>query len=262
MSLVIETDAAGIRVIELNHPSRHNPFNERLENDVKAALGRANDDPGVRGVVVTGRAGKSFSAGGDFNEVKNLTGGEDVDRWIDRVTDLYVAALKVDKPMVAAIDGYAIGIGFQFSMMFDWRIMTDGAEFRMPELKHGIGCSMGAAILEHVFSYNVTQDIIYACEPIGPEKALDYRLVREVVRREDLVPRAIGIATMLADYPVTPFRNTKRGLVKGLMETLHRTAEHSKQVHRASFAAKSSQRHFKNILGEKYNLEMLADLAV
>jgi carboxymethylproline synthase len=260
MSLVNETDVDFIRVIRLDHPSRQNPFNERLENDVKAALGRANDDPSVRGVVVTGQEGKSFSAGGDFNEVKNLTGGDDVDRWIDRVTDLYQAALKVEKPMVAAIDGYAIGIGFQFSLMFDWRIMSDQAEFRMPELKHGIGCSMGAAILEHVFSYNVTQDIIYACESIGPEKALSHRIVREVVSSEALVPRAIEVAKMLADYPTTPFRNTKRGFVKGLMETLNRTAAHSKIVHRASFAAKAPQNHFKNILGEKFNRSEAVEL--
>src|SRR4029078_9600954 len=99
----------------------------------------------VKAVVMTGGVGRSFSAGGDFNEVKNLSGGGDVDRWIDRVTELYVHALRVDKPTVAAIDKYAIGMGFQFALMFDQRVLTEGAEFRMPEARHGIGRSLGAA---------------------------------------------------------------------------------------------------------------------
>jgi carboxymethylproline synthase len=252
MSTVIERDAGGVRVIELNHANRHNPFSERLEDDIKAALARANGDERVKAVVVCGHDGSSFSAGGDFNEVKNFTGGSDTDRWIDRVTDLYASVLRVEKPTVAAIEGYAIGMGFQFAMMFDWRIMSRAAEFQMPELKHGIGCSVGGTILGHVLSYNVMRDIVFACEPIGPEKALSYQLVREVTASENLVPRAIEVANVLASYPTVPFANTKRTIVAGLMTALYDSAAASKSVHRAAFSARSSQRHFKTILGDKY----------
>jgi carboxymethylproline synthase len=252
MSTVIERHVGNIRVIEFDHPNKHNPFSEVHENNIKAAFRRANADPTIKGVVVTGHDGRSFSAGGDFNEVKNLRGGDEVDRWIDRVVDLYASALRVEKPMIAAISGYAIGMGFQLAMMFDWRIMSATAEFRMPELKHGIACTVGATILEEVLGHTTAQEIIYACETIGPEKALEYRLVKEVTAQGLLVARAIEVAQMLAAYPEVPFVNTKRSVTSRMLDCLHRAAVASKTAHRAAFAARSSQAHFKNILGEKY----------
>lgn len=252
MSTVVETNVEHVRIIEFNHPNKHNPFSEAHEENVKAALRRAQDDRDVRAVVVAARDGRSFGAGGDFNEVKSLSGGEDVDRWIDRVIDLYGSVLKVEKPTVAAISGYAIGMGFQFALMFDWRIMSSSAEFRMPELKHGIACTIGAAILGYVFDYVAAQDIIYACESIGAEQALDYRLVKEVTEPDRLLPRAIEVAQMLAAYPQVSFVNTKRSVSSRLLECLEEAAQASKRAHRAAFSARCPQPHFKNILRDKY----------
>jgi carboxymethylproline synthase len=87
MALSNESTDRGVRLIELAHENWHNPFSEALENEVKASLARAQEDAAISAVVVTGGAGRSWSAGGDFNEVQHLSGGDDVDRWIDRVTE-------------------------------------------------------------------------------------------------------------------------------------------------------------------------------
>lgn len=250
MDLIAETKMGGTLLIEMTHPTGANPFGVELEDQIKAALHRAQVDPQVQAVVVTGGVGRSFSTGGDFNEVKNLSGGEDVDRWIDRVTALYVSALHVDKPTVAAIDGFAIGMGFQFALMFDHRVMAEQAEFRMPELRHGIGCSMGAAILSGLVSRNVAREIVFACENIEPPKALAYGIVNEVTPAAELIPRALAAATRLASYPEVAFRSTKRSLVAPLIRMLHETAGESKEVHRAAFAARAMQAHFQRVLGD------------
>jgi len=250
MELVNETTVAGTRVIEMAHPTGSNPFGVELEDQVKAALRRAETDASVKAVVMTGGVGRSFSAGGDFNEVKNLSGGDDVDRWIDRVTDLYVHALRVDKPTVAAIDKYAIGMGFQFALMFDQRVLTEGAEFRMPELKHGIGCSVGAAILSALVSRNVARQIVLTAQTIGAAKALEYGIANEIVALPILIERALALAAEMASYPEVAFRNTKRSLVAPLIKTLLETAEESKRVHRAAFAARAMQTHFRRVLGD------------
>src|SRR4029078_12793239 len=116
MALVKETTLDGTRLIEMTHPAGTNAFGVEMERAVIEALERAQTSPEIKAVVVTGGVGRSFSVGGGFNEVKNLAGGDEVDGWIDRVTDLYLAALRIDKPTVAAVDGYAIGIGFQFAL--------------------------------------------------------------------------------------------------------------------------------------------------
>jgi carboxymethylproline synthase len=258
MSIVIEQKVGSTRVLQLNHRKSTNPFSEELEDGIKAALARAEDDDSVRAVVVTGGISRSFSAGGDFNEVKNLTGGADVDRWIDRVMDLYTAALKVNKPTIAAIDGFAVGMGFQFAMMFDWRVMAEGAEFHMPELKHGIGCSVGGAILSNVLSLNATRQIIFECEGIDAARALHYGLVDEVVPQAELMARALSVAEKMGNYPEVAFRNTKKSVVENLRQVLCRTAEESKQVHRAAFAARAMQTHFQRILGDGAYAENVA----
>jgi carboxymethylproline synthase len=250
MTIVIEETIGSVRVLRLNHRKPTNPFSEELEEGIKSVLARAQSDAKIRSVVVTGGDDRSFSAGGDFNEVKNLATNAAVDRWIDRVTDLYASALKVDKPTVAAVDGFAIGMGFQFAMMFDWRVMARGAEFQMPELKYGIGCSVGGAILSKLFSLNVTRQIIYACDSIDAERALSCGIVDELAPSGGALPQAVKVAKKLGDYPDVAFRATKRAVVADLLQTLYQSAEESKKVHRAAFAARAMQAHYHRILGD------------
>lgn len=250
MSLVVENNAESVRIITLNHANSNNPFSAELEDSIKAALMRANQDPQVAAVVVTGGPGRSFSVGGDFNEVRRLKGGEDVDLWIDRVTDLYASVLRVEKPTVAAIDGYAIGMGFQFALMFDWRYAANTVEFRMPELRHGIGCSVGAAILRHAVGYTTMQEIVFACEGIHAEKALQYGLVNRISEPDRLLEDAIVRARELAEYPQIPYRATKRTICKSMLDVLLQSAASSKEVHRAAFSARSPHAHFARVLGK------------
>lgn len=250
--MIAENDYEGVRLITLNSSNKHNPFSRELENDIKESLARANNDNSVEAVVVYGGDERSFSAGGDFNEVKQLSSSADIEAWIDRVIDLYLAVLNVDKPTIAAVDGYAIGMGFQFAMMFDQRIMTSSAQFIMPELKHGIGCSVGAAILGYTHGVSLMQEIIYRCHSIDAGQCMDYRIVNSVVNKAQLVDKAITQAKVMASYPVTAFKNTKQAVNKPFASMLEKTRIESKTVHIASFQAKDAQSHFKHILGNKY----------
>ncbi|WP_315709976.1 enoyl-CoA hydratase/isomerase family protein [Brenneria uluponensis] len=250
--MVLEENRGAVRLITLNHPNEHNPFSRSLENCVKEALARANDDDAVRAVVVYGGIGRSFSAGGDFNEVKQLSHSHDIEAWIDRVIDLYEAVLNVNKPTLAAIDGYAIGMGFQFALMFDQRLMSKTANFVMPELKHGIGCSVGAAILGFTHGFSTMQEIIYECQSLDATRCIDYRLVNQIVDSEVLLDIAIKRAESMANYPVAAYRNTKKTVNQPFISLLEETREASKLVHKAAFQARDAQHHFKEVLGEKY----------
>ncbi|KTD50479.1 3-hydroxyisobutyryl-CoA hydrolase [Legionella quinlivanii] len=251
-NLVSIEDRADIRILTFNHPNQHNPFNNALENAVIDALEEADKAPQINAVVVYGGKNRSFSVGGDFNEVKLFTGGEDVEQWIDRIINLYLAALNLKKPSIACLDGFSIGIGFQLAMMFDWRIMADTGVLIMPELKHGIGCTIGAAILSKVCGYNAMKEIIYGCEPINPERALVYQLINEIHPAEQALEQAVSHAKKMSAYSQVSFQNTKRAINKPMIEALLRTAEESKNTHKACFANKSAEQHFIKILGEKY----------
>ena len=97
------------------------------------------------------------------------------------------------------------------------------------------------------------REIVLSCDEIKATDAQKYQLVNEVVDSSTLMQQALITAEKLANYPNTSFRGTKRFMVKNLLDVLYKTAEESKQVHRASFSAKAAQQHFANILGSKYS---------
>lgn len=248
MALVLVDDVGAVRVLTLAHDKPTNPFSMEMKAAVMAAFREADDDDRVSAIVLTGGVDRSFSAGGDFNEVRQISGDVEVDAWIDRVTDLYLSALDISKPTVAAIDNYAIGIGFQLAMMFDWRIMSTRASFMMPELEHGIGASMAAAILTATCGYDMARHVIMSCQPISPSSALSIRMVDEVTERELLVDRAIQRAERLGSYPESCFGVTKRALTNTIRTVLEDTRQQSKIVHRAAFRAKSMHGHLDRVL--------------
>ncbi|MBS0847416.1 enoyl-CoA hydratase/isomerase family protein [Citrobacter sp. JGM124] len=250
--MVITQDVNSIRILTMNHSSQHNPFSKELEESVKYALNHADGDDSIKAVVVYGGRDRSFSSGGDFNEIKNLSAGCDVEDWIDRVIDLYQCVLKIKKPTVAAVEGYAIGMGFQFAMMFDQRVMSEQAIFSMPELKHGIGCSVGAAILDHTHGHTVMKKILFECERLTAEQCYAYKIVDSVVTKDNLLPIAIAKATLLANYPVTAFSNTKEYINRKFISILDDVKEESKSIHKKTFAKRDVQAHIKNVLGKKY----------
>ena len=251
--LVIETLTDGILIIQLNHSNPHNPFNKQLESDLKEALRNGESDDRIRAIVVTGgQSDRSFSAGGDFNEVKMLKGGPEVDAWIDRVIDLYITALLVTKPTVAAVNNHAIGIGFQLALMFDWRVGSHHSMFAMNELKNGISCTLGACILERVLGRNVMTELIIGCERVSAEEAKGLKILNEIVQQEHLLTAAISAATKLSAYPDTSYRNTKKSANSNFVQDLKNVAEASKQAHRVAFASGANLQHFKSILGKNF----------
>jgi carboxymethylproline synthase len=236
MSQIIESASKGVRIIQLNPENKRNFFNPALEDALKTALKRADNDSAVRAVVVHGGGDRSFCDGNDFSQLENLFGYRGVDEWIERAIDVYATVLEMEKPSVAAIGGNAAGIGFQFAMMFDWRIMSLDATLHMQNLRHGIGCSTGAVILEHVASWNIMRDIIYRAEGIAAAQALQYGLINDAVDGIALLDRAIEAASALAGYPRIAFRNTKRVINHGFLLRLMEASAVSKRVHRSTFA--------------------------
>jgi carboxymethylproline synthase len=252
MSLVLMRHLEGVQYITLNHENPNNPFSRNLEKAVIAAVTDASRDNTVKAIVVGGGDNRSFSAGGDFNEVKNLSTPEAIDEWIDRVMELYISVLQINKPTIAAVDRYAIGMGFQYSMMFDYRLGTEATKYVMPELRHGIGCTVGSAILGFTHGYNAMREIIFKCEEINPKDALRLGIINEIVPQAELQKSAVAKALEFASYPQTAFQRTKEAMNKKFISVLNAAREDSKQVHRLAFAARDAQKHFSKVLGSKY----------
>lgn len=235
-------------VITFNHPKRVNPIGRASNLAIRAALAEAVADAEISAVVLTGGEGRSFCAGGDFNEVSTMSQRTEVEAWVEEVVALYRAVLEVDKPVVCALDGHAIGIGFQLALCADWRVATPDASLVMWELQKGVACVLGAAMLQHCFGRLLMTDVIYGCEPIDGRKALELRLVNELAERHALVDQAVRAAERFAGYPEEPFRKTKAVVNAEMVDLLSRSLHSGKAVHTKCFAAGAAAKHFNDVL--------------
>lgn len=246
--LVVKRRIGRTLVITFNHPKRVNPISRALNLAIRTALVEANADSETSAIVLTGGEGRSFCAGGDFNEVAAMCQQAEVETWLEDVVTLYRAVLTVEKPVVCALDGHAIGIGFQLALCADWRVATSRTSLVMWELQKGIACVLGAAMLQHCFGRLLMTEIIYGCEAIDGRKALELRLVNELSEQHDVVDQAVRAAERLAAYPEEPFRKTKAIVNAEMMDLLSKSLHSGKDIHGKCFAAGAAAKHFDNVL--------------
>jgi carboxymethylproline synthase len=229
-----------------SHP--HNPFSAEMERTVTQLLRAAKEDPEVHAVVLCGGRERSFSVGGDFNEVKEFQGGPEVNRWIEDVVGMYVACLDVDKPTVAALDNFAIGIGFQLALCCDYRLGTLRSQLIMPELKNGIACVLGQYMLEKMVGRAQMTRIVVECERLDARECLRLGLLNSACEPEMMMDRAQEIASRLAAYPRVAYGATKRMMNRSFMDGLRQIVPESQAVHRAAFQDQSAQRFMGEIV--------------
>lgn len=246
--MILETNINHIRILKFSTGKTTNPFSYALMEAVIEKLKAADEDEDVKAIVLTGGEGNSFSAGGDFNEVRLMQNGMDVYTWIDNIYKLYTAVLKFSKPCIAAIDKHAIGIGFQLSLMCDYRVGTYNCEFALPELKGGIACTLGGFLMDAFFGRAVMQDVIYKCNKIDSERALSLALLNEVCSPEDLIQNSLEAADKLATYPLFSFNFTKKLLNERIIQDFDRFKATITLSHVIAIENKSGQKYYSSIL--------------
>ena len=204
--------------------------------------------PRFKALVLTGGMGRSFSVGGDFNDVSVLQHECEVRPWLGEIIDLYVAILSVNIPVVTAIDRYAIGQGLQVALMADWRIGTSRCRLSMPELKNGVACPLGSVILEVLLGRAKMLELLVDCEFIDADASRDLGLLNDIAKPNELQSAALRAARRLAAFPRTPYITTKRIHNGRFIAALEQVREPSSQAHAASFEEQTGKAHFDKIL--------------
>ncbi|WP_439366151.1 enoyl-CoA hydratase/isomerase family protein [Bradyrhizobium sp. DASA03005] len=235
---ILQTETRGrVLVARFNHPNPHNPMNLALENAIRSICQEVEDDSAIGALVLTGGRQRSFCAGGDQKELAELSGYGWADSAIERVIDLYSAILRVTKPSVAAVDGYAIGTGLGIVLCCDWRVGSAGTKLLMRELKQGSACVIGAYMMETFVGRAAMSDIIYRCEAMPLSWALDHRLLHEIVDSPHCEEKAIARAQILSEYPEVSFRRTKQKVNQSVLAGLERIAGDAKDAYAAGIAS-------------------------
>jgi enoyl-CoA hydratase/carnithine racemase len=169
------TTAGGIATLRLDRPGKRNALSIGLRLEIAAALAAVGGDPAVRATVFTG-APPAFCAGMDTTEF----GGDEANRRkLLQATDAFVnALLEHPKPLIAAVNGAALGGGFVLALLCDMRLASAGASFGFPELRHGLPASYGAA--RAALPVAVARDLCLTGRVVGADEALRLGVVSAV----------------------------------------------------------------------------------
>lgn len=220
---LLKVDTAGhITTLTLNRPDSMNSLGASGDGQAFAAACDAiNADLGVRCVILTG-AGRAFSAGGDIKAMQQrggMFGGTppDIsDGYRDNIHKLLRALHGLRVPLIAAVNGPAVGLGCDLACLADIRIASDNARFGVTFLKLGIAPGDGGAwILPRVIGEARAAELFYTGEVIDAQTALDWGLVSRVVAPEALMETARALASRIAAMPPHALRHTKNLMRQG-----------------------------------------------
>ncbi len=196
---VVVTDIQGrVATVTINRPDKLNALNAQIRRDFVTALHDLARNEAVRVIVVTGAGDKAFVAGADIKEFAGRSGYEQY-----RVTKgfgIFEAPEQCPKPVIAAINGFALGGGCELAMACDIRIASDTAKLGQPEITLGIlPGGGGTQRLPRLVGLGTAYKLLYTGELIGAEEARRIGLVDEVVPHDALMPRVRELAGQIAE---------------------------------------------------------------
>jgi len=206
--------ADGIATVTLNRPEKLNAWTMRMAAEVRHACVTAERDPAVRVVVVTG-AGRGYCAGADMDLLQGLQGGGgggggtaggDAALAIDLDASVpaafrgeYSYPLGMAKPVIAAVNGVAAGLGLSYMLYYDMRIASDRARFGTVFSRRGLVAEHGSAwLLPRLVGMAHACDLLFSGRLVSAQEALDMGLVNRVVPHDELMRTVRGVATELA----------------------------------------------------------------
>ncbi len=216
-TLIYQTDGP-VAVVTLNRPDRMNAWNAAMAADLSAAMTRANEDDGVRAVVLTG-AGRAFCAGADLerggdtfsNRDRGRRGGE------GGGAARAVYPFMIGKPVIAAINGAAVGVGMTYPMLCDQRIVAEDAKLGFVFTRRGMMPELGAHVLvQRVAGFSRAADLLMSGRIFLGREAAALGLASEALPRERVLERALEVAREYRLAAPVSVAVTKRLLWEGL----------------------------------------------
>jgi enoyl-CoA hydratase/carnithine racemase len=205
-----------IAYVTVNRPKVLNALNTPTWADIRTAFEDARDDMSVRGIILTGAGNKAFIAGADISELSKATAldAERASRFGQQVLDLIE---NVGKPVIAAVNGFALGGGCETAMACTIRIAVDTAKFGQPEVTLGlVPGGGGTQRLPRLVGKGRALQLILSAEMISAQEAYRIGLVNEIVPAADLLPRAEAILRKIAGNAPMAVKFALTAVNKGL----------------------------------------------
>ncbi|GAB3200727.1 enoyl-CoA hydratase/isomerase family protein [Nocardioides hungaricus] len=199
-------------LVTLNRPDELNAFNPAMHHDLVQLWPLLADDRSLRSVVLTG-AGRAFSAGGDFAWMSEINADpRAASRSATEAEQLISAMTRFPLPVVAAVNGPAVGLGCSLSILSDLVVAADTAHFSDPHVAIGLVAGDGGVFLPLLTGMHAAKEFLFLGSRVRATEAVAMGLANRVVPSEDLMETAIALAERLAAQPADALRAIKKAL--------------------------------------------------
>jgi 2-(1,2-epoxy-1,2-dihydrophenyl)acetyl-CoA isomerase len=246
----------GVMVIKFNRPERMNSLGGTLLSEFNAAILEGRADDSVRAIVVTGE-GRAWCAGADLQAMGSGTPNPNSARWntIDPIGEVGRTVLNIrnaDKPMIAAVNGVAVGGGFGLCSAFDIRIASEQARFSTVFIKRALAPDCGLSwFLPKLVGPERASEMFFTGRMVDANEAKEIGLVSKVVPHDELMEAAMQVAHGIANSPPTAMAFTRRAIHNSLTATLEQHLEYEWVNQKACLRAPEFQEGVKAFLEKR-----------
>ncbi len=250
-TVLTELVEEGVRVITLNRPESLNAMNRRLIDEVADAFDHANACPNTRAIVFTG-AGRAFCAGDDRNEHAHPENEADAREFVEAIQRVTVSMVFGPKPIVGAINGWAVGGGLEWAINCDFPIWARSARGFFPEVSLNLFVTGAVtALLPAIAGLHRAKEMIMLGERYDAARLLDYGVAWRVCDDEDLMQEAMVVARKLAAQPSASLQATKRVMAAVSVSDLRQAMAEETDATVAAFMDPETTRRLKDSFSAK-----------
>lgn len=215
-----------VGIITINRPDIMNAMTYAMRDEMLEAVISIKDDPGVGAVILTGCGDKAFMSGADINELDTSTPVLERKEIMMRAHRLCRAMETMGKPVIAAINGVALGGGCELALACTMRVAADNASFGQPEIKLGMIPGYGGTQrLPRLVGRGRAQELLLFGDMIDAQEAFRIGLVNKVVPLSELMPRALSMAKKLTRRPMLAVKYALEAVDRGLDMTIDQALE-------------------------------------
>jgi len=215
---VVKDLAGPVATITLDRPESHNAMTTEMYREITEALREIDRNPDVLVGVITGTGGHAFSAGADLKEM-HQTASEN-GHWKPWRAERWDMGVNVSKPLIAAIDGYALAGGLELTLLCDLRLATPRSQFGCPEIKWNLLHGYGALRLPGIVGLGNAMMLLMTGDFIDAQEALRIGLINRIVEPDELMKEAQALAETIASRSADAVQMTKELALRGLDGTI------------------------------------------
>ncbi len=209
---IIYEKSGPVALVKLNRPRVMNAMNKRMWLDIQEALTDAGADPAIRVLIITGEGERAFSTGADLKESKTRS----LEAYRDYLEELQEASRKIlrfEKPTIAAVNGYALGSGYELALACDIRLAAEDAQIGSPEARVTSSVTGGAfRLVQDLVGPGKARELLFTAESIDGREAARIGLVNRAVPADQLMGEAMAMAEKIAANSAFSLKMIKKGL--------------------------------------------------